>query len=119
MRIHEIMAVVLLALPVAGPSAQTGLCSEEHLEPSLYHPDGLFVWDTWFLQDGDTTHVFHLQVKRPNKNVDESFRQQKERIVNYVDETDRATFEGTVGHATSEDLLAWTEQRERFSLYRD
>jgi beta-fructofuranosidase len=80
------------------------------LEPSLYHPDGLFVWDTWFLQDGDTTHVFHLQVKRPNKNVDENFRQRKERIVNYVDETDRATFEGTIGHATSKNLLAWVER---------
>ncbi|MHC4194102.1 MAG: glycoside hydrolase family protein, partial [Planctomycetota bacterium] len=29
---------------------------------------------------------------------------------NYADETDRATFEGTVGHATSRNLLAWTEQ---------
>jgi hypothetical protein len=111
MRTYEIMAVILLpTLPVAGPFAQAELSSEEYRGPSLYHPDGLFVWDTWFLQDGDTTHVFHLQVKRPNKNVDENFRQQKERIVNYVDETDRATFEGTIGHATSKNLLAWIER---------
>lgn len=111
MRIPEIMAVVLLlTLPVVEVFAQTGLCSEEYFEPSLYHPDGLFVWDTWFLQDGDTTHVFHLQVKRSGKNVDENFKEQKERIVNYTEETDRATFEGTVGHATSKNLLAWTEQ---------
>jgi len=109
-RIHEVMAVVLLALPVAGLFAQTRLCSEEYLEPALYHPDGLFVWDTWFLQDGDTTHVFHLQVKRPNKNIDDNFKQQKERIVNYVEETDRETFNATIGHATSKKLLAWTEQ---------
>ncbi|MHC4362106.1 MAG: glycoside hydrolase family protein [Planctomycetota bacterium] len=110
MRIHEIIAVVLLAIPVAGLLAETGLCSEEYPEPSLYHPDGLFVWDTWFLQDGDTTHVFHLQVKRPDKNIDENFMQQKERIANYVDATDRATFEGTIGHATSKNLLAWVER---------
>ena len=111
MRIPEIMAVVLLlTLPVVGLFAQTGLCSEEYLEPSLYHPDGLFVWDTWFLQDGDTTHVYHLQVKRPGKNVDQDFIQQKDSIVNYTHETDKATFEGTIGHATSKDLLAWTER---------
>ena len=111
MRIPEIMAVVLLlTLPVAEIFAQRGLSSEEYFEPSLYHPDGLFVWDTWFLQDGDTTHVFHLQVKRPNKDIDENFKEQKERIVNYVDETDRDSFDATIGHATSENLLAWTEQ---------
>jgi len=111
MRIPEIMAVVLLlTLPVVEVFAKTELCSEEYFEPSLYHPDGLFVWDTWFLQDGDTTHVFHLQVKRPNKDIDKNFKEQKERIVNYVDETDRATFEATIGHATSKNLLAWTEQ---------
>jgi beta-fructofuranosidase len=111
MRIPEIMAVVLLlTLPVVELFAQTGRCSEVYLEPSLYHPDGLFVWDTWFLQDGDTTHVFHLQVKRPDKNVDENFKEQRERIANYDDQTDKATFEGTIGHATSKDLLAWTQQ---------
>jgi len=111
MRTHEAIAVVLLlTLPVVGVFAQTGSCPQEYHGPSLYHPDGLFVWDTWFLQDGDTTHVFHLQVKRPNKNVDENFKQQKERIANYVDQTDRATFDATIGHATSKNLLAWTEQ---------
>lgn len=111
MRLNEIVAVLLLlAIPVAGRFARAEISSEEYSGPSLYHPDGLFVWDTWSLQDGDTTHVFHLQVKRPNKNIDENFKQQKERIVNYADRTDRATFEGTIGHATSKDLLAWSEQ---------
>jgi len=111
MRIHEIIAVVLLlTLPVVELFAQAEISSEEFFEPSLYYPDGLFVWDTWFLQDGDTTHVFHLQVKRPNKNIDDNFKQQKERIVNYMDETDRETFNATIGHATSKNLLAWTEQ---------
>jgi len=111
MRIREITAVVLLlTLPIVGAFAQTVVCAEEYSGPSLYHPDGLFVWDTWFLQDGDMTHVFHLQVKRPNKNVDENFLQQKERIINYVDATDRAMFHATIGHATSKNLVAWTEQ---------
>jgi len=111
MRISEIIAVVLLlTLPGIEVFARAELWSKEYLEPSLYHPDGLFVWDTWFLQDGDTTHVFHLQVKRPNKNVDVNFHEQKERIVNYVDDTDRDTFDATIGHATSENLLTWTEQ---------
>jgi len=111
MRISEIIAVVLLLmLPGVEVFARAELWSKEYFEPSLYHPDGLFVWDTWFLQDGDTTHVFHLQVKRPNKNVDVNFHEQKERIVNYVDDTDRDTFDATIGHATSENLLTWTEQ---------
>jgi sugar phosphate isomerase/epimerase len=78
--------------------------------PSNYYPDGMFVWDTWYLQDGDTTHVYNLQVKRPGKNVDQDFMHQKDSIVNYVDETDKATFEGTIGHATSKNLLRWTQQ---------
>ncbi|MHC4479315.1 MAG: glycoside hydrolase family protein [Planctomycetota bacterium] len=110
MRIYEpTVVIVLLTLPVAGLFAQAEVSSEQYLGLSLYHPDGLFVWDTWFLQDGDTTHVFHLQVKRPGKNVDENFKQQKEKVANYVDETDKVTFEGTIGHATSRDLLTWTE----------
>jgi hypothetical protein len=111
MRIPEIMTVVvLLTLPAVSLFAQTDLASEEYLEPSLYHPDGLYVWDTWFLQDDDTTHVFHLQVKRPGKNVDETFHLQKRRIENYVEETDSPIFHATIGHATSKNLLAWTEQ---------
>jgi len=111
MRIPEIMAVVfLLTLSAVQLSAQTELCQEKYFEPSLYHPDGMFVWDTWFLQDGDTTHLFHLQVKRPNKDVDVNFHNKKEKIVNYVLETDKATFNATIGHATSKNLLVWTEQ---------
>jgi sucrose-6-phosphate hydrolase SacC (GH32 family) len=50
----------------------------------------MYVWDTWYLQDGDTTHLFHLQVKRPG-----SSRPDRE--------------EGTIGHAVSKDLIHWTE----------
>ena len=35
-------------------------------EPGLYHPPGMSMWDTWYLQRGDETHVFHLQLRRDN-----------------------------------------------------
>ena len=56
----------------------------------LYHPDGLFVWDTWYLNSKGRVHVFHLQVKRP-----ESTRPDED--------------QGTIGHAVSHDLLCWEE----------
>lgn len=55
-----------------------------------YYPDGLYVWDTWFLNDNGNMHVFHLQMKRP-----ESVR------------SDELT--GTIGHAVSDDLIHWKE----------
>jgi sucrose-6-phosphate hydrolase SacC (GH32 family) len=111
MRTYKAMAIVLLLTLSA-----VGFCAEGNSGPSLYYPDGLFVWDTWFLQDGDTTHLYHLQVKRPEKNLDENFKQLKEEIANYVDKTDKATFEGTIGHATSKDLLTWIKHPT--SLFR-
>jgi len=52
---------------------------------NFYHPaDGYSVGDTWYLHRGGTTHLFYLQ--RRSKEI------------------------GSLGHATSTDLLHWTEQ---------
>jgi len=55
-----------------------------------YYPDGMRMWDTWYLHLDGVTHLFHLQVRRAGGNrPDED--------------------EGSIGHAVSEDLLDWTE----------
>jgi beta-fructofuranosidase len=66
-------------------------------ESVLYYPKGLYVWDTWYLNRPNETHLFHLQVKRPD-----STRPDKE--------------DGTIGHAVSKDLLNWKEYPT--ALYR-
>ena len=58
--------------------------------PILYHPRGLYTWDTWYLHSQGRTHLFHLQVKRPDSPRPEEDH-------------------GTIGHAVSEDLLHWEE----------
>ena len=56
----------------------------------LYSPEGLYVWDTWYLNLDGEVHVFYLQMKRPG-----SVR----------DLPDNAS----LGHAVSTDLHHWTE----------
>lgn len=58
--------------------------------PLHYNPEGMYIWDTWYLQKCDTTHMFHLQVKRAGSN-----------------RPDRD--EGSIGHAVSTDLIHWKE----------
>ena len=70
---------------------------EPYTTPLHYHPVGMYTWDTWYLQDGDTTHLFHLQVRRPG-----SERSDAE--------------EGTIGHAVTTDLIHWEESPT--ALYR-
>jgi beta-fructofuranosidase len=48
------------------------------------------VWDTWYQEDATDTHVFYLQVRRPES-------------------THTDDYEGTVGHAVSSDLINWKE----------
>ena len=55
-----------------------------------YYPPGMFVWDTWYLHCAGSTHLFHLQVKRPDSSRPEEY--------------DRS-----IGHAISKDLLSWEE----------
>ena len=58
-------------------------------EPGLYHPRGMSMWDTWYLQRGAETHVFHLQLQRNNVLP--------------------ASDNNNIGHAVSTDLIHWKE----------
>lgn len=55
----------------------------------VYHPPGMSMWDTWYLQRGDETHVFHLQLRR--------------------DKARRGSDDGSIGHAVSRDLIHWKD----------
>lgn len=55
----------------------------------LYHPKGLYVWDTWYFEFEGALHCIHLQIPRPD--------------------SDRPSEEnGAIGHAVSTDLMHWT-----------
>src|SRR5262245_47998738 len=59
------------------------------IRTSLYHPAGMRMWDTWMLHRDGVTHAFHLMTPRA-RGAD----------------TERLP----LGHATSSDLLHWTEE---------
>lgn len=56
-----------------------------------YHPNGVYVWDTWYYVSGGKTHCIFLQQPRPGHE-------------------ERRNVVGTLGHATSSDLLNWKEE---------
>lgn len=62
-----------------------------------YHPEGLYIWDTWYFTRGEELHVIHLQKKRPGSTRSEEY-------------------DGALGHAVSTDLLTWKEMPP--ALYR-
>ena len=62
--------------------------------PPLYAPPGMWTNDNWFAQDGETFHAFYLQVPAA--------------IGNLSDWSRRAGWQH-VGHATSTDLVHWTD----------
>jgi len=62
--------------------------------PPLYAPPGMWTNDNWFVRDGDTFHAFYLQVPAA--------------IGNLGDWSRRAGWQH-VGHATSTDLVRWTD----------
>jgi sucrose-6-phosphate hydrolase SacC (GH32 family) len=70
--------------------SSSGIKAQETTVPLNYQPQGMYVWDTWYLQQGDTTHMFHLQVRRPGSNRP-------------------GCDEGSIGHAVSTDLIHWKE----------
>ena len=54
----------------------------------LYHPKGLYVWDTWYYVYEGRLHCIHLQLHRPG--------------------SDRPMAEhGALGHAVTDDLVHW------------
>ena len=54
-----------------------------------FHPDGVYVWDTWYCAWDDEVHCTFLQHSRPER----------------ADLSDEIN--GTLGHAVSRDLLHW------------
>ncbi|MCH8520222.1 MAG: family 43 glycosylhydrolase [Nanoarchaeota archaeon] len=56
-----------------------------------YAPNNKFLWDSWFIKEEDTYHVFYLQA---NKTQDSELRHN-----NNV----------SIGHAISKDLINWEE----------
>jgi beta-fructofuranosidase len=56
-----------------------------------YRPNGMVMWDSWFVEDRGQVHMFHLQHLPPNSK--------------------RSAMEANhIGHAVSRDLIHWTEQ---------
>lgn len=64
-----------------------------------YRPHNYNMWDNWCLVEGDSIHLFHLQYTRDG--------------IVYPKDTDKRGF----GHATSGDLVRWSEKPEVLSLY--
>jgi len=54
-----------------------------------YTPQGMSMWDSWFISKGDKVHMFHLQQLAKNSSLPPLYAE-------------------AVGHAVSEDLLHWT-----------
>lgn len=63
--------------------------------PPLYQPPGMWIWDNWFAREGDTWHAYYLQCPAcGGPPGDWSWRP----LLN------------SVGHATSTDLVHWTDR---------
>ncbi|MDO5552854.1 MAG: hypothetical protein Q4G68_03755 [Planctomycetia bacterium] len=82
----SIFAVFQIVTFLLAASYSTG---QENGAQLHYHPEGRRMHDTWFLQEGNTTHVYHLQMNLPNSS--------------------RPDPDNPIGHAVSMDLLHWTE----------
>jgi beta-fructofuranosidase len=52
----------------------------------LYHPEGIYVWDTWYFERDGQANVIHLQIPRPGGDAEAC---------------------GALGHAVSTDLIRW------------
>ncbi|MCA9355477.1 glycoside hydrolase family 68 protein [Candidatus Kaiserbacteria bacterium] len=58
---------------------------------NYYSPAGKILWDSWFIKQGDTYHLFHLQADLK------------------IDPKNRDNANVSIGHATSRDLVTWKE----------
>lgn len=81
-----VVVLLCLGLGPAGAEEEKGV---------VFQPPGMWIWDNWFVHDGDQWHAFYLQLpkavgpERRWKNND---------------------FYKHVGHAVSRDLFHWTDQ---------
>ena len=80
-----LLTLLLGALPMTTSLAQT----------PLYAPPGMVTNDNWFAKSGDTYHAFYLCVPKCMGDVN--------------DWSQRGKFT-EIGHATSKDLVHWTDQ---------
>lgn len=69
-----------------------------------YHPEGIFIWDSWYFHHEGLSHCLHLQQLRPGETPPG------------VLEDEFAAERGAIGHATSTDLISW--QTQPTALYR-
>jgi len=63
--------------------------------PALFSPPGMVTNDNWFARDGDTYHAFYLQVPR---------------CMGDVNDWALRSLLAQIGHATSDDLVHWTDR---------
>ncbi len=79
------------AVLILGGMGLAACANASGAQPSLFHPAGIHTWDLWFAKQADVYHAFYLQ--RP--------------AIPGVDS--RAVGYPQVGHATSRDLIHWTD----------
>ena len=92
MQIVKIIALLLMGGAFVGATTPGigDAASVSGEVPLNYQPAGMGIGDTWFLQRGDTTHVFHQQVPKPGTVCPPEDN-------------------GAVAHAISKDLIHWQE----------
>ena len=80
---------MLLAVALNGGTAVTAELTDQ---PPLYHPPGMWCWDFWFAKQSDAYHAFYLEAPF------------------CLGDPQRMHGNQHVGHATSPDLIHWTNQ---------
>jgi beta-fructofuranosidase len=64
---------------------------------NTYAPEDMWLWDPWFIKEGDTYHMFHLQSPK-------------------MEDSEQRHNHATIGHATSKDLIHWETLSNPLSL---
>ncbi|MCX6878165.1 MAG: hypothetical protein NTW21_30795 [Verrucomicrobia bacterium] len=86
----RVIALLMMGGAFVGATASGAAAAAPQEVPLNYQPAGMGIGDTWFLQRGDTTHVFHQQNPRPGTSCPPEDN-------------------GAVAHAISKDLIHWQE----------
>ena len=88
---HATLLMVMIFFSGAG---EHSAMAQSTTDKPCYKPTGMYVWDFWFLKDGDTWHAFHLQSP----------------ALAGVPDPHMVSGHPNVGHATSTDLVNWTNR---------